>query len=195
MKTFIIILLGVTMTGCTAYQYVASPPYVPLHKKKGEVVLNLSLNSAQAGYSITDHVSLFSTAYIFEGGSFPLSEDESRFLEGTIGAGYFRKYGALYSSVLVGGGLGQVSYSNSIAGSSNYAFNMNADKMNFYIQPQVSHVLNKYFEVSGFLKFNYNEYYHINSSLYKIEFETEFTPAIQKHYEYSLTETVGICFL
>src|SRR4051812_22575084 len=89
----------ILLTGCTAYQYVPSPCYVPLHADKKEVNINAYKNAFQIGYSPTNKFSVFAT-YHFKNLNQPLrfgykesSGDVSRTnnsYEINFGGGYFK---------------------------------------------------------------------------------------------------------
>jgi hypothetical protein len=49
--------------GCSGYQYVASPRFVPLNEKKGDVNLNIYTSGAQLGYAFSNKFSAFATAF------------------------------------------------------------------------------------------------------------------------------------
>src|SRR4051812_39472283 len=68
-RIFILLIKSMFLFGCTGYQYIASPSYVPFNTKKGDLKANISYNHVQLGYSLTNHFSLFATGYKRDGGT------------------------------------------------------------------------------------------------------------------------------
>ena len=58
------VAIALLMMGCTGYQYVSSPRYVPLNETKGEVTANVHLSAVQLGYAFTNNFSVFATAFV-----------------------------------------------------------------------------------------------------------------------------------
>src|SRR5688500_12949123 len=63
LKFGIILSVSIFLMGCSGYQYVASPRFVPLNEKKGELTANLYLSGLQVGYAFTNKFSVFATGF------------------------------------------------------------------------------------------------------------------------------------
>ena len=174
-QLFIISLVSVFLGGCSGYQYVASPRYVPLNEKKGDLNCNIYHIGAQVGYAFSNKLSAFATAFKrfptdFEKEKWIVDEynrnGESR--EINLGLTYFWHKENLFYEILSGGGVGDMEFSsrtNEEFGPGGYSLNMEADKWNAFIQPnfsvKINQRLDKYLAVAAFAKFNYVHYYNI----------------------------------
>src|SRR4030042_1492014 len=156
MRYTIFIFLIVIIVGCKSngYQYIATPHYVPNNTKKGELRGNFNLNNLQAGYSFTDHISVFSgfryTNHVKDWSNlteqFYTSEDRNdKSFEFTIGGSYYIHKNNLTYECLAGFGFGKIHYVES-HGAINYSFSFDANKMNIILQPDISYTYNKNFE-------------------------------------------------
>ncbi|WP_276372309.1 hypothetical protein [Chryseolinea sp. H1M3-3] len=165
------------LPGCSGYQYVASPRYLPSNEKKGNLTANVYLSGAQIGYAFSNNFSVFTTGYMryktvgavnpFIGteGTDDRSGDSR---EINLGLSYFGNKNKFLYEVLVGGGFGDMTFRNDHHGAKNrdldYLFEMQADRSNIFIQPNLSYKLfnnAKKFKitVAAFTKFN-KVYYH-----------------------------------
>jgi hypothetical protein len=190
-----VLATAILLAGCSGYQYVASPRYVPLNEKKGELTANLNASGLQVGYAFSNKFSAFATGYmrpptigtvnpfIGRDGQSDRSGDSR---EINIGLSYFGKKNNILYEVLVGGGFGDMTFENNHHGAKswdrNYHFKMQADRSNIFIQPNVSY---KFFgdskrirlSVAVFTKFN-RVYYHnivtdlVASSSHKPDFDS-----------------------
>lgn len=174
MKKLFIISIAACLASCSGYQYVSSPQYVPLHEKKGEVVVNLSKKNAQVGYAITNNLSVFATGYQHKGKTVRFSGKENsgearrshECYEVNVGTGYFRTSNRLVYEVLVGGGFGKMKYTQTRDWwPDDYQFDMSSDRINFYIQPNFGFIDTKYFELGVFTRFNYYRYDNLKTSV------------------------------
>jgi len=155
------------MIGCSGYQYVASPRYVPLNEKKGDININISLASAQLGYAFSNKFSAFATGFK------RLPIDQSRqdnkpwrtceSGEVNLGFTYFGAKEKLHYEFVVGGGIGDMAF-HSEKGHGAYSLNMQADKWNVFIQPNLSYKIGdpigKHLAFAVFTKFNSVNYYN-----------------------------------
>lgn len=173
--------LAVLLIGCSGYQYVASPRYVPLNEKKGQLTANIYPSGLQAGYAFSNKLSAFATGFM----RFPSTGPSGSFFglyqvehvrdceskEVNMGLSYFGKKGNLVYEVLVGGGFGDMSFNGEYehSRSSSYArFNMQADRSNLFVQPNVGYKfnnerINKHLSIGVFTKFNSVHYSNIQS--------------------------------
>jgi len=139
------------LCSCTGYQYVASPQYVPLNTQKGELKANLSHNHMQAGYSVSNHVSLFSTGY-WRSGKLPgildgLSKEHDdsddysdKAYEITGGASYYTVHNRFIYEVHVGAGGGKIDYLHSREPAGDYyVMHMKAHRATVFIQPSFAY--------------------------------------------------------
>lgn len=88
-----------------------------------------------------------------------------------FGGSYYRFYNNHTFEILSGIGLGKLSYhykDNIVTATEEFV--MNANKLNFYIQPDYSLMLNENIEVGLFSKFLYCRYYNISYSVEHIEY-------------------------
>ena len=171
----IALLMPFLIIGCSGYQYVASPRYVPLNERKGDVNVYASLTGAQLGYAFSNKFSAFATGFkrfetIFEKNQWPDGKRqrncESR--EINLGLTYFGAKEKLRYEVVIGGGMGDMafhsSYIDSSPGIEGYTLDMQADKWNVYIQPNFSYKIrervDKHLALAVFTKFNSVNYYN-----------------------------------
>jgi hypothetical protein len=178
-SVILILIVSALLAACSGYQYVASPRYVPLNEKKGELTANLYPSGVQIGYSFTDHFSMFATGYKRFGTidtADPFSTEKNHrsgdSREVNLGLSYFRKTERLLYEVLAGGGAGRMTYANNFLHdkiqNQSYWFSMEADKRNVFIQPNVSWKfgkprLDRHLVVGVFTKVNFVQYYDINT--------------------------------
>lgn len=179
LKSPIFLIVPILLAGCSGYQYVASPRFLPLNEKKGELTANVYLSGVQIGYAFSNKFSVFATGYqrfprenaenIGSGLGGPTDERVGQSSEINIGVSYFGLRENLLYEVLVGGGLGEMSFATD---GSNYSFYMEANKRNVFIQPNFSYKFNKtkindLLSVGVFTKFNFLQYYNIETELNK----------------------------
>jgi hypothetical protein len=165
--------------GCSGYQYVASPRFVPLNEKKGELTANLYPSGLQVGYAFTDKFSVFGTGYkrypTIETAN-PISSNKNHrsgeSKEINIGLSYFKKKKNLIYEVLIGAGLGDMTFANRFEKDKNqsagYTFDMEAKRKNIFLQPNFSYKFNKpnidrHLAIAVFTKFNFVQYYNIRT--------------------------------
>lgn len=167
------VLLLLFSTGCSGYQYRASPSFVPFNEKKGVVKSNISFHTLQIGYSFAQHFSAFATGYKRSGETFnPLGTKENSGEHRTkdtsqeicLGLSYFRKVNQFHLETLVGTGAGSMMYHNTYDLQSNYEFDLKADKNNFFIQPNFGYKKENV-EIVLFSRFNYLTYYNIRTTM------------------------------
>jgi hypothetical protein len=173
------ILVVVFLSGCTGYQYIASPAYVPLNTKKGDLKANLSYAYAQVGYTVSDHFSLFATGYRRRGGTFinfeswgtkeggGANEYKDHSAEINAGGSYFTTHKNFNYEVHIGGGAGEVYYWHKKDVELNYEVTLNARKGNAFIQPSLSYTLplrriQDYLQFGAFTKFTACKYYDLD---------------------------------
>jgi hypothetical protein len=190
--------LTILLIGCSGYQYVASPRYVPLNEKKGELVANIHPSGLQVGYTFSNEFSAFATGYMRAPtietanpltGTDGQSHRSGDSREINIGLSYFRKKNNFIYEVLVGGGFGDMVFENDHRGAKNrdlnYNFEMHADRSNVFIQPNFSY---KFFNDSKkirlslavFTKFN-SVYYH--NIVTKLSYGYSAQPSIQPDFD------------
>lgn len=199
----IIFILLAVFSSCKPYQYMSSNQYVPLNKEKNELKANVGLssgpffhsgnyhekrlahiyeiiNSLQLGYTITNHISVFSTGFYrdkWSQSSIFTSENDntiwgnSGLKELNFGCSYYKFYNNHTFEILSGVGFGKLFYDYS----DNYVeftevFFMKANKLNYYIQPDFSLMLNENVEIGLFSKFLYCRYYNISYTTENIEY-------------------------
>lgn len=165
------------LSGCTGYQYVTAPNYVPVHQEKGELTGIASLNYLQIGYAFSDKFSVYTSGF-HRNNDFPIKstvlykENSGVFvqfdkqLEFDLGFTFYKTLNEYFSYEIVSGlGSGSVKYSNLQDLLTNYEFSFSANKLSFFIQPDFSFRLNKYLDFSVFWRVNQTRYYDINKSL------------------------------
>lgn len=178
MRNYLYILIVVALiSGCTGYQYVSTPVYVPTNYEQGSIKANISINSIQAGYSLSDHISVFANGYsrksvkglntesMFgkENSGASIRSDSS--YEANVGLSYYFVKWFLNFEVLLGTGIGELQYNNTLDFyPDNYVFNMNANKYNIFIQPYIAYRFRNLYECGLFTKLSYYSYYDIKSS-------------------------------
>jgi hypothetical protein len=186
LKSPIFLIVPILLAGCSGYQYVASPRFLPLNEKKGELTANVYLSGVQVGYAFSNKFSVFATGYqrfprenvenIGAALGGPSDERVGQSSEINIGVSYFGRKENLLYEVLAGGGLGEMSFatndSNNKSQSYDYSFYMEANKWNVFIQPNFSFKFNKtkindFVSLGVFAKFNLLQYYSIETELNK----------------------------
>jgi hypothetical protein len=166
MRLFIV-ALTILLAGCTGYQYVASPQYIPLNTRKGEVKGNISLNAVQLGYTVSNHFSLFASAYernggtsvnfekwgTKEGGGANSYKDHAN--EINAGGSYFKCSDRFIYEIHAGAGKGKVYFVHDKDLREGYHFEMNANKTDAFIQPSFSYRIPsaKQFNTENFFQF------------------------------------------
>jgi hypothetical protein len=208
----IFLLLLIFSFACNnGYQYVATPQYVPLNTKKGELNCNLNFSNCQLGYSITDHISIFSmfryrnntgSHWLIDGG---YKEDKSNEL--SLGGSYFKSKSFdiscfkaknfLVYECLAGSGIGNVYYLNFKNYWPDYNFVLNAKKMNLFLQPEIGIKFIDAIEVGIFSRLSGYKYYDIKISAGsgasgKLDEEDNYF--VNKTYAYLLFFEPGIIF-
>lgn len=176
--------LALVLSGCSGYQYVSSPRYVPLNEEKGELTANIYASGLQVGYAFSNNFSVFTTGYM----RFPTIETANPLIgrdgqshrsgdsrEVNIGLSHFRKKDKFVYEVLIGGGFGNMTFANDHSGAKtremDYRFNMQADRSNVFIQPNIGY---NFFDdsrkfrlaVALFAKVNRVYYYNIETEIY-----------------------------
>jgi len=177
-KTSIYIVLTCFIVGCTGYQYVSSPVYVPVNGEKGDLKFDFAFNKLEVGYAFTNHLSLFATGFIRsnKGGSkgelfFGKENSGAKIrsdslMEANFGFSIYGKAEAFYYEFLLGSGIGRVKYNNRIDDYNNdYQFRMVARRFNLFIQPSFGFKVKNIIELGTFAKFNYTSYYDIKSTV------------------------------
>lgn len=160
-------------SGCTAYHYVSSPQYVPLHDNKGSIIANISTNGYQLGYALTDHFNIFTTGAI--AGAVQLFKDGGKENSGhksglfrqysfDAGAGVYKKGKLFNYELLAGAGGGKVTYKNEIdEWPADYLSVMDAKKVHVYCQPDLGYKLKEFLVIGAFAKILFERYYDIQS--------------------------------
>jgi hypothetical protein len=169
LSRLIALVIPFLLVGCSG-EYVASPRYVPMNEKKGDVNVNISLTGAQLGYAFSNRFSAFATgvATKHEGQPFigskdgdPKRSDESE--EINLGLTFFGGKGKFRYEVVAGGGMGDMAFSSSKSNPS-YSLDMYADKWNVYVQPnfsfKISERVDQHLAIALFAKFNSVNYYN-----------------------------------
>jgi hypothetical protein len=154
----------------------------------------------QAGYTPTDHLVVFATAYSKMRNARPStigskeSGGQETFLgtssEINLGAGYFTQRNKVVFEMMVGGGIGGMDYSHEVDEISDYAFSTKATKVNTFVQPVIGVKVDDYFEVGLFSRFNAIRYYDIISSV-----GTEGGPIHEDDLAFATHRTVNTLFL
>lgn len=178
MKPFIYCLVLLLLFNCTGYQYVPTPVYVPINEKKGDLKVNISTHSFQAGYAFSDHFSAFlmgntrkmSSPINFE--SMFSKENSGTYTRSDstydihFGVSYFFKTKPFNYEILFGSGFGKVGYSNEKdTYSDNYHFNMSSNKYSLFIQPNIAWKVKGHLELALFSRFIFYNYYNIKSNV------------------------------
>jgi hypothetical protein len=172
-KYFTMVTILSFLGGCTAYHYVSSPQYVPLHDKKGSVIANISTNGLELGYALTDNFNVFANGSVAgapqllkDGGKENSGHKSGLFRQYTIdaGAGIYKKGKLFNYELLAGAGGGKISYKNEIdEWPENYLSLMDAKKVHVYCQPDVGYKLKDILVVGVFSKIIYERFYDIQS--------------------------------
>jgi hypothetical protein len=174
-----ILIFGLSLLfGCTGYQYIAAPHYIPVDLEKGKLNANLSLNYYQLGYTLTDNFSIYTTGYyrdnkggIFKataatkenGGAYIQTDKQKEF---DFGMTFYKGLSNYLSYEIISGvGIGSVEYTNTQDLFPDYNFSFSAKKLSFYVQPDLTFSIYKYFDFSIFSRINQSRYYGINKSL------------------------------
>jgi hypothetical protein len=179
MKVPLFLMIAIVISACSGYHYVASPQFVPLNTKKGELQFNAYISGAQVGYALSNHFSVFATAYnrfgSTDGSGNPvngLNKENSgaarrgcRTSEFNAGLGYFKFHDPFVLELLLGGGAGKMSYKGNIDLNDNYDFRMTADRKNIYLQPDFGIKFSHNIELGFFARFNYLQYDHITTAM------------------------------
>jgi len=178
MRNLILLILLVALSSCSGYYYTASPHYVPNNSEKGDLKANISANFAQAGYAFSNHFSLFSTGYYrfrastFDWGTFSTKENgggnsyTDKAYEVNFGGSYFYKKGILHYEVLFGAGFGNLKFDHRIdVYTYDYEFNMNCQKYNLFIQPNIEFRFNKKLDLNLSTKFSQQNFYDIKTNV------------------------------
>jgi hypothetical protein len=85
--------------------------------------------------------------------------------EANVGLSYYFVKWFLNFEVLLGTGFGKLQYNNTLdLYPDNYVFHMNANKYNFFIQPNIAYRFRNLYECGIFAKLSYYSYYDIKSS-------------------------------
>jgi len=172
------LLFLLLLSGCTGYQYIAPPQYVPVNLQKGKLNANFSFNYYQLGYTLSDKFSVYTTGYyrnnqggfihstILEkenGGAYIQTDKQKEF---DLGMTFFKSIDNYFSYEIVSGvGSGSVEYSNTQDLFHDYEFSFNSKKLSLYVQPDFSFSLDKYMDITIFSRINYGRYYDMNKSL------------------------------
>jgi hypothetical protein len=173
LKNITIVTVIALFSGCTAYHYVSSPQYVPLHDNKGSIIANISTNGYQLGYALTDNFNIFTigsiagAAQLFKDGGKENSGHKSGLFRQYIfdaGAGIYKKGKLFNYELLAGAGGGKIAYKNEIdEWPADYLSVMNAKKVHVYCQPDFGYKLKEFLVVGVFSKINFERYYDIQS--------------------------------
>jgi len=170
----IVTLVPIFLMGCSGYQYVASPRFVPLNEKKGNVNLNIYTSGGQLGYAFSNKFSAFATAFRRVPTAYEKKRIDSKDMyyrtcesqEINVGLSYFGKKENFLYEVLIAGGLGDMNFTSQNRDDDGYRIKMQARKTNAFIQPTFSYKLNgthaKYVAIAAFTKFNSLYYYDIS---------------------------------
>jgi hypothetical protein len=182
MRSLYFLALASLLTACTGYQYVASPQYVPLNTKKGVLKANGSYAFAQAGYTITNHISVFGTWYKRSGGTDINFENwgskegsgantyKDHSYEINFGTSYFTSLSThLIFEVQAGTGFGKAYYNHvkDYGASFPYTIEMTDNKTNLFVQPSIGlrfPKLDDHFQFGAFVKI-INDHYK-NTGMY-----------------------------
>jgi hypothetical protein len=168
-------IMCLLVIGCTSYQYIPSHHYVHLHKSKGEVVA--SLNSfplgLQGGYSISNHLFVFTTAYSKQRnkrtarGSGEENDGHHTYrgssMEVNGGMGYYTRKGNTTFEIMAGGGVGEIRHTHAIEELGGYHFSVVANRSNIFLEPVIGFSINDYVEMGLFARLNSVKYSHIRA--------------------------------
>jgi hypothetical protein len=176
MRITLFLLFIVALSGCSGYQYVASPQYVPYNSKKGDLKANISYNHVQLGYAVGNHISVFATGFNRkrESHNLDLGKENSgkesyadRSHEINIGTSYFTSTKKIIYELHAGTGFGQVHFQHRRDYNQDYFVEMNASKRNIFIQPSIAlklpnFKLREYFQFGAFAKIIREQYYDLD---------------------------------
>lgn len=164
--------------GCSGYQYISNPNYVPVNTEKGRVVGSVSINQFQVGYAFSNSFSVYTTGFYknSNGGIFGSTStgkensgaytQKDKHKELDMGITYYKALNKYFSYELVSGvGRGTAWYSNTQDLVNDYMFSFNAQKINLYIQPNFSFRFNNRIDLSLFSRVSSCRYYNITSTL------------------------------
>jgi hypothetical protein len=183
---FFYLSLIVFMGSCSGYQHIASPAYVPLNTKKDNLKASVFYNHLQAGYTVSNHVSIFTTGYYRNGGTVVNLEKlgskegsgadsyDDKFREVNAGVSYFTNKKHFTYEVHIGGGIGKVYYYHTKDLNYIYSAEFDARKSNIFIQPSAAYkfpnAFGDYFQLGAFTKVSAIRYYDIKN---KSSFDTK----------------------
>lgn len=177
MKNPIALSLFMLICGCTGYEYVSVPHYVPLNTEKGELNANVSLFNFQIGYAFANHFSIFSAGNYRNGGLVTGSDGKpvrifdsqdyynDKASEFDVGLSYFKKYKIFVFEVLGGAGTGRLEYEHTRDLVNDYQFNLNTDRYNFFVQPDVGILIGSHLAMGGSAKFSQYICNHIKTEV------------------------------
>ena len=186
MKHSTLLLILIVLSGCSGYYYTASPHHVPMNSQKGQLKTNIGINSLQAGYTVTNHFSFFTTGYFRykatnlnyetilskENSGDDIHSDKSS--EINIGGSYFYNLNKLTIEVLFGGGYGNLEFDHTIDFfESDYNFDMNAQKYNLFVQPNIGIKFNNHLDLNLSTKFSQQNLYNIKSNVFWGDYTNE----------------------
>jgi len=204
------ILYITLLISCQSYQYVSCQQYIPLNEKKGEIKSNISLNTIQIGYSLTNHLSLYgeylnrnNTFYEKFAGAENSGQigGDNKILDKNFGISYFNILKKYKSEILFGIGKGTYGYDyyidnpySNYSSKTDYEFSVDSKKFNLYIQPNFGYKFIKKLligEIGLFSRIYYTRLYDINTS-----FENNSpTPSKQEHLIFLNKDNMNFYFL
>ncbi|HAN17498.1 MAG: hypothetical protein A2X13_11270 [Bacteroidetes bacterium GWC2_33_15] len=82
-----------------------------------------------------------------------------------LGGSYFYNYNKLITEIIIGGGFGNLEYRHEIDLESDYEFDLNAQKYNLFVQPNIGLRFNDHVELALSTRFLQQNYYNISSNL------------------------------
>jgi len=179
MKNPFALCLLIFICSCSGYEYVSSPHYVPLHKEKGELTSSVGHNNIQMGYSLTNHFAVFAAGkyrntrdnekHLFgasEGHYSGNNDYQDESFDVNIGAGVFNHYQMFKFETLVSTGLGKMDYEHTRDLVNMYSFDLQANRLNFYIQQNFGvNIWKNYLEMGISAKYINFLCYNINNQL------------------------------
>jgi hypothetical protein len=143
---------------------------VPLHKEKGEISCSVGITDFQLGYSLTNHLAIFTDGkyrktdfdYEYLDNKGTAAKDESYDIGG--GVGLFKSFQNMLSfETLCGGGLGKLKYEFQDGTTNPYLFDLNTKKYNIYIQQNIGVTIKNHIEFGISAKLIKCEFYNINA--------------------------------
>jgi hypothetical protein len=164
MRLYFYILATLLLSGCVGYQHIATPQYVPLNSRKGDLTANVSLRYAQVGYTVTNNISVFATGYMRDTDASPIDLDTFGSKEGSgnndhddssyeinAGTSFFKDTPKFNYEIHVGAGGGKAYYlHDKDFHSGSYHFEMTARRASVFVQPSSSYKIPK---IGQFLQF------------------------------------------